>query len=139
MGLEKAHEGYEYQDLLTAFFILKEILAENESEFIIDKKESGHDRLDDLLIKNKAGRGKIQIKYSGESNHTFQKGDIACDSGYGLALDALYQTWNSYPNKASTSSRLCLAWNAPTDQLTDFIEPVMGAASRQLLTIQEIL
>ena len=129
MGLEKAHEGYEYQDLFTAFFILKEILAENESEFNVDKKEFGDDRIDDLMIKNNAGRRKVQVKYSGDSNHTFQKGDIAGDNAYGLALDRLYQNWNAYTDKISTTFRLCLAWNAPTDNLTDFIEPFTGAGS----------
>ncbi len=125
MALAKAHEGYEYQDLLTAYFILKEILEENESEFVIDKKEFQGDRIDDLLIKSKMGHFKKQIKYSGESNHTFQKSDIAADSPYGIALDRLYANWKIYSKqKKLTEFRLCLAWNAPTDALKDFLEPV---------------
>lgn len=129
MGLEKAHEGYEYQDLLAAFFILKEILEENESEFFIDKKEFEGDRIDDLQIRNKAGRQKIQIKYSGDTDHTLQKGDIAGDSVYGLAIDKLYENWRAYPKKELIKFRLCLAWNAPTDKLLDYIEPVPGKGS----------
>ncbi len=129
MALAKAHEGYEYQDLLTAYFILNEILAEKESEFHIDKKEFGGDRIDDLKIKNKTGQKKIQIKYSGESDHTFQKGDIAGDAAYGIALDKLYENWNATPAKNLTEFRLCLAWNAPKDKLVDFIEPIAGAGS----------
>ena len=124
MALEKAHAGYEYQDLVTAFFILKEILAENESEFIIDKKEFHGDRIDDLQIKNKTGQQKLQIKYSGESDHTFQKSDIASDSAYGIAIDKLYENWIKYPEKELTKFRLCLAWNAPTDRLLSFLEPI---------------
>jgi len=129
MALAKAHEGYEYQDLLTAYFILNEILAENQSEFHIDKKEFGGDRIDDLKIKNKAGQKKVQIKYSGESDHTFQKSDIAGDSAYGIALDKLYENWNATPNKNLTQFRLCLAWNAPKDKLVDFIEPLTCSGS----------
>jgi hypothetical protein len=129
MALAKAHEGYEYQDLLTAYFILKEILEENESEFAIDKKEFEGDRIDDLLIKNKNGYFKKQIKYSGESDHTFQKSDIAADSAYGIALDKLYENWRLHPRGILTEFRLCLAWNAPSDKLRDFIEPVSGNQS----------
>lgn len=129
MGLEKAHEGYEYQDLLTAFFILKEILGENESEFVIDKKEFHGDRVDDLQIKSKTGQQKIQIKYSGESDHTFQKSDIAGDAVYGIALDKLYENWRKYPEKELTKFRLCLAWNAPADTLLNFLEPIAGAGT----------
>ena len=127
MGLEKAHEGYEYQDLLTTFFILKEILGENESEFVIDKKEFQGDRIDDLQIKNKTGQQKIQIKYSGESDHTLQKSDIAGDAVYGIALDKLYENWRKHPEKELTKFRLCLAWNAPTDTLLNFLESISGA------------
>lgn len=55
MTLDKAHEGYEYQDLLTVYFILNEIFEETNSEFIIDRKEFEGDKLDDLLIRNKEG------------------------------------------------------------------------------------
>ena len=39
MKLNYAHEGYEYQDLLTVYFILKELINDRDSKFIIDKKE----------------------------------------------------------------------------------------------------
>lgn len=126
MGLEKAYEGYEYQDLLTASLILKEILKENESEFVIDKKEFHGDRIDDLQIKNKNGIQKIQIKYSGESDHTLQKSDIASDATYGIALDKLYENWEKYTEKELTEFRLCLAWKEPTDTLLNFLEPSTG-------------
>jgi hypothetical protein len=129
MALEKAHEGYEYQDLLTAFFMLKEILEENDSEFIIDKKEFSGDRIDDLQIKNVTGQKKIQVKYSGDTDHVFQKNDIAGDSSYGIALDKLYNNWMAYPEKTTIAFRLCLAWKAPTDKLLQYIKPVIGVGS----------
>lgn len=48
MSLGSAHEGYEYQDLLTAYFILAEILHNHEADFIIDRKVSANDTFDDL-------------------------------------------------------------------------------------------
>jgi hypothetical protein len=64
MLLNFAHEGYEYQDLLTAYFILNEILHGNESTFHIDKKLSSIDAFDDLTIARKGIVLKKQIKYS---------------------------------------------------------------------------
>lgn len=125
MGLRKAHEGYEYQDLLTAYFILREILEENESEFVIDKKEFKGDRIDDLYIRNSSGIFKKQIKYSGDNkSHTLQKGDISGDAAYGISLDQLYESWLNHPQKSIVEFRLCLAWNEPTDVLKDFLIPI---------------
>ncbi len=77
MALDKAHEGYEYQDLLSAYFILKEILRETDRQFTIDRKEFRDDKLDDLVVVNKIGTFKRQIKYSGDdTNHTFEKANL---------------------------------------------------------------
>ena len=61
-SLKAAHQGYEYQDLLTSYFILKEMLDENDSSFKIDTKEYHGDKIDDLTISNKSGIFKKQIK-----------------------------------------------------------------------------
>ena len=125
MALDKALEGYEYQDLLSAYFILKEILNETDSQFTIDRKEFCDDKLDDLLVSNKNGKVKTQIKYSGnDTNHTFVKANIAANSTYNLSLDSLYNGWLKSPEKESTEFRLCLAWNEPLDELKNFLEPV---------------
>ena len=50
MSLNTAHEGYAYQDLLTIYFILKELLKGNKNTiFSIDKKHINNDRFDDLV------------------------------------------------------------------------------------------
>lgn len=122
MSLDGAHEGYEYQDLLTGYFILNEILNETECEFIIDRKEFDDDKLDDLIITNKKGRFKKQIKYSGDkTNHTFVKANVAANSSYNLSLDGLYQSWLSHSEKNNTEFRLCLAWNEPVDELQNVL------------------
>lgn len=120
MPLNTAHEGYEYQDLLTAFFILEEILNENLSVFKIDNKEHADDKFDDLTIQNPNGVFKKQIKYSNElTNHTATKDDFATSNNYDLALYDLFKSWNV---NRTYNYRICLAWNEPIDKLKDFIQ-----------------
>ena len=66
MKLNYAHEGYEYQDLLTVYFILKELINDRDSKFIIDKKEFHKDKFDDLRIISNEQIEQKQIKYSNE-------------------------------------------------------------------------
>lgn len=116
MPLSQAHEGYEYQDLLTVYFILSEILNGNSSSFLIDKKLNPKDTFDDLSIFRQEVVLKKQIKYS--NNHTLEKKDISSDSTYQLAIDNLFQSWLTNKNN---EVRLCLAWNEPIDDLTQVL------------------
>ncbi len=119
MPLNAAHEGYEYQDLLTAYFILKEILNEKDSSFKIDTKEYPEDKIDDLTIENSYGVFKKQIKYSNEkTNQQLQKQYLSGQSTYQLHLDSLFYSWNNHPNKNKCEVRICLAWREPEDDLT---------------------
>jgi hypothetical protein len=120
MALNTAHEGYEYQDLLSAFFILKEILNENNSNFQIDVKNHNDDKFDDLTIINTSGVFKKQVKYSNENTQkTATKDDFATSNGYDLAFYDLFRSWN---NARDNDIRLCLAWNEPTDNLKNFLK-----------------
>ncbi len=90
MKLNNAHEGYDYQDLLTSYFILNEILTGNKnSMFSIDKKHTSKnspDRFDDLVIVNNLGIQRKQIKYSNNTtSKKLTKDDLAND-GYSLAI-----------------------------------------------------
>jgi len=124
MPLNKAHEGYEYQDLLAAFFILKDILDENVSTFKIDTKEFPEDKIDDLTITNFLGVFKKQIKYSNEiTNQRLQKKFISQEGTYKLALDTIFHSWNNLPRKDDCKVRLCLAWQEPIDDLTNILKP----------------
>ncbi|MDP8171084.1 hypothetical protein QJU96_07260 [Pasteurella skyensis] len=120
MKLNNAHEGYDYQDLLTSYFILREILEGNiNSIFTIDKKNTPTDipdRFDDLVIINGDKVQRKQIKYSNQTiSKTLEKKDLANDQGYGLALYKLFETWQAL-NTLETEFRLCLAWNEPVDE-----------------------
>ncbi len=128
MGLNKAHQGYDYQDLITSYFILKEIIAGNlNSEFSIDKKHttgSTPDRFDDLTIFNGAQVQRKQIKYSDEDSAISLKKDyLSADSHYSLGLHRLFETWKELKTPY-TEFRLCLAWEDPTDEsITKVLEP----------------
>lgn len=130
MGLASAHEGYEYQDLLTTYFILAEILTDSSAVFYIDRKEFANDKVDDLRVVNKDGVVKRQVKYSNsETDHTFTKSNISAESSYQLSVDSLYHSWLEQPDKDITELRLCLAWNEPVDDLKKFLEPLSGEGS----------
>lgn len=123
MSLNNAHEGYDYQDLLTSYFILKEVLDGNwDSIFSIDKKNTSDnvpDRFDDLVIVNGSRIQRKQIKYSNDSiSKVLEKSDLANDNGYGLAIYKLFETWVDL-RTAETEFRLCLAWDEPvSDDIT---------------------
>lgn len=121
MALNSAHQGYEYQDWLTAYFVLSEMLSGNDATFIVDKKTSVTDAFDDLTIERKGTILKKQIKYS--DAHTFQKSDISASSGYQLAIDDLFQSWS---NSRNDEVRLCLAWNEPMDELSKILREENG-------------
>jgi hypothetical protein len=119
LSLNSAHEGYDYQDLLTSYFILKEVLDGNwESIFTIDRKNTSNgvpDRFDDLVITNGSKIQRKQIKYSNDTtSKTLEKDDLANDNSYGLAIYRLFETWCDLKTP-ETEFRLCLAWNEPVD------------------------
>jgi hypothetical protein len=53
MSLNSAHEGYEYQDLLSAYFILEWALEDVVCTFKIDKKDYSLDRFDEKPLEIK--------------------------------------------------------------------------------------
>lgn len=120
LSLNNAHEGYNYQDLLTSYFILKEALQGNfESIFTVDKKHTSSeeipDRFDDLVIKNGNKIQRKQIKYSNDKTlKTLEKNDLANDNGPKIAIYKLFETWCDLKT-SETEFRLCLAWNEPVD------------------------
>jgi hypothetical protein len=135
MSLNVAHEGYEYQDLLSAYFILENILHDVDCSFIIDKKEYDGDKFDDLTINYKHRIHKVQIKYSNYDNgHILEKNDLSASSGYELALDTLFTSWNSHPDKLQTTFRLCLAWNEPNDELRNILVPLDDSSFKSYQT-----
>lgn len=127
LSLNNAHEGYDYQDLITSYFVLKEIIDGNlDSIFSIDKKNTtGNvpDRFDDLVILNGSNIQRKQIKYSNETTSKILIKDyLSSDSHYSIALHKLFETWKELKTP-TTEFRLCLAWEEPTnDDITRVLE-----------------
>lgn len=122
MSLEHAHKGYEYQDLLSALFIVEQLLTTNNAKFKIDKKESKNDKFDDITIISDNGTFKRQIKYS--EDKILGKADFSSAS-YDLALDTLFKSWKETVGSKNIDCRLCLAWEYIEDsQELDFLEEV---------------
>jgi len=134
LSLNNAHEGYDYQDLITSYFILKEILDGNlDSVFSIDRKNTtGNipDRFDDLVITNDVNIQRKQIKYSNETtSKVLIKDYLSSDSHYSIALHKLFETWKELKTP-STEFRLCLAWDEPTnDDITRVLDPQQNKSS----------
>lgn len=116
--LTSAHQGYIYQDILGAYFVAKKIASgDTTSSFDFDIKKTREgipDRFDDIVIYENGSTTYIQVKHgSGSQRHSLIKGDFSSD-GYGLALDALFQTWQDL-NQPDSKWHVCLAWDKPID------------------------
>lgn len=119
MGLSDAHKGYEYQDLITSYFIINDLLKGNFSEFKVDIKEYDDDKFDDLTVINNNEVIKRQIKYS--DNKAVEKDDFS-SIGYDLALDVLYKSWEKLDRESNVSIKILLAWDYNDD--LDFLEEI---------------
>lgn len=119
MGLVDAHKGYEYQDLFSAFHIIKMMLSYDNAIFKIDQKETANDKFDDLTIITDNSIMKRQIKYS--DSKVLEKADLSSEK-YDLALDVLFKSWRELPQDKDIDIRLCLAWEFLVDsQELDFL------------------
>ncbi|MDD4950678.1 ATP-binding protein [Sulfuricurvum sp.] len=147
MALNCAHEGYDYQDLITSYFILKEILSGNQdSIFVVDKKHTAGtylehdkdgktttkqipDRFDDLVILRGSSIERKQFKYSNEIvARKLIKSDFANDSK-DLALYEVFRTWSELRNDFS-EFRICLAWDEPeNDDIKTILQNVSKLSS----------
>jgi len=116
--LNKAHQGYIYQDILGAYFVAKELaFGRLETEFLFDLKKTPSgtpDKFDDIFIKRQATETLIQVKYSNDfTNHRLTKEDFSSTAKYDLALYELFKTWKAL-NNPNTNWKVLLAWDIPT-------------------------
>ena len=128
MGLDAAHKGYIYQDILSAYLVAHEIADGNlESTFVFDKKKTSQnipDKFDDITVYRKNEVLYFQVKYSDSKNeHSLEKEDFSTRDKYDLALWNLFKTWKDLKSKNSIFYVL-LAWQPPldSDKINDVIE-----------------
>ena len=121
--LNSAHKGYEYQDLLSAYFVASYI-AQNklDVEFQFDAKDFDGDKFDDLKIFDGEKVYYRQIKHS--ETHSIEKNDFSAPNAHDLYLGDLFNSWLKQKDK-TTEFRLCLAWNEPenSDELSRILIP----------------
>lgn len=120
--LNSAHKGYEYQDLLSAYFIAQYIASNKlDVEFLFDSKDFDGDKFDDLKIFDGDKILYRQIKHS--ENHSIEKNDFSAPGAHDLYLKDLFDSWLKQKDGA-TEFRHCLAWNPPQkkDKLNDVLK-----------------
>jgi hypothetical protein len=120
--LNSAHKGYEYQDLLSAYFVAQYIASNKlDVEFLFDSKDFDGDKFDDLKIYDGDKVLYRQIKHS--ENHSIEKDDFSAPGAHDLYLKDLFDSWLKQKNGA-TEFRLCLAWETPPkkDKLNDVLK-----------------
>lgn len=120
--LNSAHKGYEYQDLLSAYFVAQYIASNKlDVEFLFDSKDFDGDKFDDLKIFDGDKILYRQIKHS--ENHSIEKNDFSAPGAHDLYLMDLFDSWLKQKDGA-TEFRLCLAWNPPPkkDKLNDVLK-----------------
>lgn len=122
------HEGYEYQDYFTVSIILQLMLHRTDAEIIVDRKDFGGDKFDDLKVKMHDNITEFQIKYSDDENsHKLTKDDFANGNGHDTAFSDLFVSWKKRRKlEKNTRIKLCLAWDKPTndDPIAQFLAPV---------------
>ena len=123
-NLQPAHRGYRYQDIATAYVLVRS-LVERYDMVVVDRKQVADDRIDDLEI---AARGVVvrrQFKSSEDPNRSISAADFTrADST--LRIDRLVLTYVRAGESPAHEYRLCATWQppAPDDNLADLLEPI---------------
>ena len=71
-NLKPAHQGYRYQDILSAYFLILS-LVERYDSVVIDEKQVEDDRFDDIELTIAGSRIRRQIKSSIDPTRRLKK------------------------------------------------------------------
>ena len=126
--LKPAHRGYHYQDIATAYMLIR-ALIENYDEVIIDRKLVDDDRFDDLEVKIAGKRVRRQFKSSQDLKRALKLNDFLGKNS-SLRFDRLVLTdIRADKHVPIKEYRLCATWQPPTsnDNLIKFLKPVDAA------------
>lgn len=123
-NLKPAHAGYRYQDIATAYFLIKSTLGKCDS-VTVDKKQVEDDRLDDLEVVVSGNVFRKQIKSSPDASRAIKKNDFTGNQST-LRIDRLLLTHVRSPYLVE-EYRLCATWQPPSssDELINLIEPII--------------
>ena len=122
-NLQPAHRGYRYQDIATAYLLVRSIV-ERYDEVIVDRKQVADDRIDDLEVRMSGRRVRRQFKSSQQATRR-----LSCDDFIGekssLRIDRLVLTHVGAGTSPADEYRLCATWIPPEgdDPLAVLLEP----------------
>ncbi|SHK48966.1 hypothetical protein [Fibrobacter sp. UWB12] len=122
--INPAQKGYDYQDLLCAYFVAQYIASQKlDVEFLFDTKDVNGDKFDDFKIFDGEKIYFRQIKHS--EKHCLKQNDFLASGYPNLHLKKLFDSWLKLP-RDNAEFRLCLAWGFPEDgdKLNDVLKPL---------------
>lgn len=123
-SLQPAHRGYRYQDIATAYVLIRG-LAERYDEIIVDRKLVEDDRIDDLEVRAGGRRIRRQFKSSEDATRPLAERDFTALRS-SLRIDRLVLSYVREGGTPADEYRLCTTWAspAPDDQLAKLLVPV---------------
>lgn len=124
-NLQPAHRGYRYQDIATAYILVRG-LVDRYDEVIVDRKQVLDDRIDDLEVRAAGRRVRRQFKSSQDAMRPLAEVDFTASSST-LRIDRLVLTHVRAGTMPADEYRLCATWAPPLsdDPLTTLLVPVM--------------
>lgn len=121
-NLQPAHQGYRYQDIATAYVLVRS-LVERFDKVVVDRKQVADDRIDDLEIVAQGLIVRRQFKSSQNPHRAISVADFTgADST--LRIDRLVLTYIRAGQAPAHEYRLCATWQPPADGLGDLLEPI---------------
>lgn len=109
--LQPAHQGYLYQDIVTACVLVR-ALVERYDEVIVDRKQVDDDRIDDLEIRTSERRVRRQIKSSQNESRAIAESDFT-GAHSSLRIDRLVLTHVRDKSGGADEYRLSATWQPP--------------------------
>lgn len=123
-NLQPAHRGYRYQDIATAYVLVRG-LVDRFDEVVVDRKQVDDDRIDDLEVRANGRRLRQQFKSSQSATRPLSEDDFV-GSGSSLRIDRLVLTYVRAGVSPADEYRLCATWTPPAGDspLAGRLEPV---------------
>ena len=139
-NLQPAHHGYRYQDIATAYMLVRGI-SERYDELTVDRKHVADDKIDDLEIVASGRCVRRQFKSSQHQDRTLSLNDFTNEKST-VRLDLLVRTFVRAGKLAADEYRLCATWQQPssTDELTAYLRVLApGEAAPTITTWNSVL
>lgn len=119
--LSAAHRGYAYQDLVTAYLLVRSLVERFEA-VVVDRKVVDDDRFDDIEVTAAGTRIRRQLKSSEDASNALSFSDFNAARS-SLRFDRLVNTLTAEGTQAADEYRLSATWQPPasTDPLASLL------------------